>query len=176
MKSPSVAMTLTLQKRPKWYFCCNMTTKTFDLQMNPMIRNLLVSAIGMCKFTMLHHDHPISRAIREFKLFEGQSLEQFLERIKSSRDGQHIKMTLQDELLIFAAMDITCKSYLTDLGDEMEQVSKPLVQEGKSSYAEVRSTLLKGCQFVMQGMREKLTGTSEFDDLTDILDNYFIFD
>jgi hypothetical protein len=144
--------------------------------MNPMVRNLLVSAIGMCKFAMLHKEHPVSRAIREFKLFEDQELESFVTRIKSSKDGQVIKMTLEDELLIYAAMDITCKAYLTDLGDEMEQVSRPLLREGKSSYADVRSTLLKGCQFVMEGMREKLNGNPEFDDLTEILDNYFIFD
>ncbi|HEX5002905.1 MAG TPA: hypothetical protein VFW78_10455 [Bacteroidia bacterium] len=153
-----------------------MTNTTFDLQMNPMVRNLLVSAIGTCKFAMMHKEHPVTRAIHEFKLFEGQSLEHFLERIKAAKDGQKIKMSIKDEVLIYAAMDLTCKIYLTDLGDKMEQLSKPVMKEGKSSYIEIRSTLLKGCQFVMEGMREKLSGIDAFDDLVEILDNYLIFD
>ena len=151
-------------------------SQTFDLQVNPMVRNLLISALGTCKFAMLHENHPISRAIREFKVFDGRSPEAMLERIKASRDGQMLKMSLDDELLIYAAMDITCKVYLTDLGDELEHMSKPMVSESRSTYSDIRSTLLKGCQYVMDGMREKLKGQSEFDDLTDILDNYIVFE
>ena len=69
--------------------------------MNPMVRNLLVSAIGMCKFAMLHEEHPVARAIKEFRLFEGQSLESLLERIRAARDGQVIKMILQPDPIYF---------------------------------------------------------------------------
>jgi hypothetical protein len=147
---------------------------TFRLKMNLMVQNLLLSAFGTCKFVMHHPDHPVTRAIKQFKLIDPEQLDEFLGKIKICKPGQTMLLSIQDELLIYTALDITSKAYLTDLGDEMERLNTRQLATANSSFSEIRNTVLKGCQFVMEGMRERLSGNDEFEDRTDILDNYIL--
>ena len=146
----------------------------FKLKMNLMVQNLLLTALGMCKFTMMHQSHHMSQAIKQFKLLDEKELDLFIERIKNARLGQNIMLSMADELIIYTAMDITCKAYLTDLGDEMEQVNSGRIKNANSSFSEIRNTVIKGCHFVMEGMKETLSGHTAFEDRVDILENYIL--
>jgi hypothetical protein len=146
----------------------------FPLKMNLMVQNLLISAMGTCKFVMQHTSHPLNQAIREFKLFDQSHFDSFFVKVRGSQTGQTLVLSLKDEILIYTALDITCKTYLTDLGDRMEQLNAPKLENARATFAEIRKTILQGCQFVMEGMREKLSGLDEFDDRADILDNYVL--
>ncbi len=148
--------------------------KTNKLKMNLMVQNLLLTSLGTCKFVMQHTKHPLTQAIKEFKLFEMEHFDHFLEQVRSSHTGQSLSLTIEDELLIYTAMDITCKTYLTDLGDRMEQLNAKKLEKARSTFSDIRKTILQGCQFVMEGMRESLSGVDEFDDRIDILDNYVL--
>ncbi len=147
---------------------------TFSLTLNLMVKNLLLSTLGMCKFILLHPTHPYAQAIKQFKLFDAEDLDQFIETVRKGKAGQSMLLTLDDEILIYTVMDITCKAYLTDLGDELEQMNRTALKESKSSFADIRGTLLKGCSYVMEGMKEALTGVDAFDERVDILDHYIL--
>lgn len=146
----------------------------FKLKMNLMVQNLLLTSLGMCKFAMMHESHHMSQAIKQFKLLDRKELDMFIEKIKDAKIGQNLILSMADELMIYTAMDITCKAYLTDLGDEMEQVNSSRLKNINSSFSEIRNTVIKGCQFVMEGMKETLSGHPAFDDRVDILDNYIL--
>jgi len=146
----------------------------FNLKMNLMVQNLLLTALGMCKFAMMHESHQMSQAIKQFKLFDEKELDLFIEKIKEARLGQNIKLSMADEVLIYTAMDITCKAYLTDLGDEMEQVNSGRLKNANSSFSDIRNTVIKSCQLVMEGMKETLSSHPAFDDRVDILENYIL--
>ncbi|MBL0342481.1 MAG: hypothetical protein IPP71_17205 [Bacteroidetes bacterium] len=146
----------------------------FKLKMNLVIQNLLLTSLGMVKFVLHHESHPISEAIREFKLLDSDQLDSFFKEIKKAKPGQTLVFSLEDEILIYTIMDISCKAYLTDLGDKMESVNSKRLEESNATFSEIRNTVLKGCQFVMEGMRESLSGYPEFDDRVDILDNYIL--
>ncbi len=150
------------------------TSGEYKLKMNLMVQNLLLTSIGMCKFVMMHPKHPISEAIKQFKLFDNAKMDSFFEEVKNAMPGQTLILNIDDELLIFTALDISCKAYITDLGDKMEMINEPNLKGGKTTFSEIRNTILKGSQFVMDGMRETLTGHPAFDDRVDILDNYIL--
>ena len=139
-----------------------------------MVQNLLKSSLGMCKFVMLHKTHPLSSAIEEFKLVEPAYLDEFLTTITNCAPGKTLMLTMKDEILIYTALDITCKAYLTDLGDRMEQLNAEQLKSSKSTFTDIRGTIMKGCEIVMEGMKETLSGHPEFDDRVDILENYVL--
>ena len=95
-----------------------MKESQFKLQMNLMIQNLLLTSLGMCKFVMMHDKHPLAIAIKQFKLIETSELDHLIETVKNTTTGQTVLLSLADEILIYTALDITCKAYLTELGDE----------------------------------------------------------
>ncbi len=123
---------------------------------------------------MLHEKHPLAQAISEFKLIDMAELDTFIENIKATAIGKTLVLTLQDELLVYTMMDITCKAYLTDLGDKLQSLNAGQLANSKSSFADIRNTVLKGCEIVMEGLRDELSAYPEFDDRIDILDNYVI--
>jgi len=146
----------------------------FKLKMNLMVQNLLISALGMCKFVMLHKSHPLTQAIEQFKLIEPDELNEFMEIVRNTTPGKTLVLSMKDEILIYTVLDITCKAYITDLGDKMEQLNAPKLKSAKSSFTEIRGTILKGCEIVMDGMRETLEGDPAFDDRVDIMENYVL--
>ena len=146
----------------------------FKLKMNLMVQSLLKSSLGMCKFVMLHKTHPLSQAIEQFKLVDTVHLDEFLATVINCAPGKTLVLSMKDELLIYTALDITCKAYLTDLGDRMEQLNTQQLKSTKSSFIQIRGTILKGCEIVMEGMKEALSGHPEFEDRVDILENYVL--
>ena len=144
------------------------------LKMNLMIQNLLITTLGTCKFVMQHKNHFLNQAIEQFNLIDRDHIDRFIESVKNTSPGRTLALSLEDQLLIFTAMDITCKTYLTDLGDKLASVNTPALESSKSSFEAIRSTVLKGCEFVMEGMRENLAGIPEFEDRVEILDNYLV--
>jgi len=146
----------------------------FKLKMNLMVQNLLLSSLGMCKFVMLHKTHPLTQAIEQFKLIQNNELENFLGIIKNCPPGKTISLSMSDEILIYTALDITCKAYLTDLGDRMEHLNVSQLKSSKSKFTDIRGTIMKSCEIVMEGMKETLSGDPKFDDRLDILENYVL--
>jgi len=142
----------------------------YSLTVNPAIKNLLLSALGMVKFTIMHENHPFADSIRESGLLTESQIDAFVTKIKSTKDGHNIIMALEDEIFIYSILDLTCKAYLTDLGDEMEELNKRAGNYSKSSFAEVRDTILKGCSFVLEGMKESLKGNEEFEERIAVLE------
>jgi len=139
-----------------------------------MVKSLLITSLGMCKFVMLHENHPITQAIKQFHLLDPAHIDRFLTEVRKLQNDQILSLDLKDEILIYTAMDITCKAYMTDLGDRMESINREQNRSGSASFSEIRSTVLTGCKFVMDGMKETLGSYPEFDDRIDILDNYII--
>jgi len=144
------------------------------LKMNLMIQNLLLTAMGTCKFVMQHKNHFLNQAIEQFNLIGRDHIDGLIETIKNTSPGRYLTISTDDQILIYTVMDITCKVYLTDLGDKLASVNAPALESSKSSFEEIRSTVLKGCEFVMVGMRETLAGNPAFEDRVEILDNYLI--
>ncbi len=148
----------------------------YVLTMNPAVKNLLLSALGMVKFVIMHEHHPFTDSIREANMFTDSQIDSFIEKVKESKDGHVIKMALEDEVFIYTILDLTCKAYISDLGDEMEELNRKAGNYSKSSFAQVRDTILKGCSYVLDGMRKALTGTEEFDERVAVLDTLIRID
>lgn len=142
--------------------------------MNLMIQNLLLTSLGTVKFIMQHKNHFLNQAIEEFHLIDNEHIDKFIIDVKGTAPGRVLNLSTQDQILIYTAMDLTCKTYLTDLGDKLASVNAPSLQSGKSSFEEIRSTVMKGCEYVMAGMRETLAGNALFEDRVEILDQYVI--
>lgn len=142
----------------------------YIITLNPFSRNLLLSAFSTCKFTMLHKDHPFSKVISEYCLIFPEHLDELFNTIKSTGDNAVIEFSIDDEILIYTALDITCKSYLTEIADDLQNKSRDLIEATGSDFFEVRNTLLKSCQIVLEGMRSSLNNHPRFIDRVMLLD------
>jgi hypothetical protein len=139
-----------------------------------MVQNLLLTSSGMLKFVLLHRNHPLTLILDKLNLVNPEELDRFIQKIKSTPIGQTAIFTLKDEILIYTMMDVTCKAYLTDLGDRMESMNQEALKHTTSSFSEIRGTILKGCEIVMDGMREELAMYPEFEERVDILNTYLL--
>src|SRR4051812_42897273 len=139
-----------------------MTANKFHIQLTPVARTLLISAISTVKFTLLHENHPLEDAIYENELINEEQLTELYFRIKNTPDNEEIEFSLDDEILIYTVLDVTCKTFLTNIGDDLKKINSEVVENDNENYAEVRNTLLKGCRVVMEGMRNSLKDNKKF--------------
>ncbi len=143
----------------------------YELTVNQAVKNLLLSALGMVKFTILHKEHPFADSVRESNMFTEAQIDTFVERIKNTVDGEKLVMAIEDEIFIYTILDLTCKAYISDLGDEMEELNRKAGNYSKTTFAEVRDTMIKGCSYVLEGMKEELKGIEQFDEREAVLDS-----
>ncbi|MEO5571175.1 MAG: hypothetical protein ABIT08_11220 [Bacteroidia bacterium] len=136
--------------------------ETFTVQLTPLSRLLLISAFSTAKFTLLHEQHPLEDAIYENELINEEQMATLYQRIKNAKDTDKIQFSLDDEILIYTVLDVTCKTFLTNIGDEVKEINQDVIKSSGEDYAEVRNTLLKGCQVVMEGMRTSLSDNKKF--------------
>ena len=146
-----------------------MPEVTFNIQLTPTSRMLLISAFSTVKFTLLHENHPLEDAIYENELINEEQLTELYQRIKNADDHDEIEFTLDDEILIYTVLDVTCKTFLTNIGDDFKEINHDLIEASGDDYAEIRNTLLKGCQVVMEGMRASLSKNKKFMDRVKLL-------
>ncbi|MBL7929451.1 MAG: hypothetical protein JNL47_08315 [Bacteroidia bacterium] len=142
----------------------------FVVPVNGVIRNLLISALSTCRFTILHHDNPFAEIINSNNLADEDELLRLITRIKEVEDNQNILLSIDDEILIYTALDITCKFYLTNLSDELQRNVHDYIQATDSTFQEVRSTLLKSAEFVRENMRKTFAENDKFMDRVELLD------
>ena len=140
------------------------------VQLTALSRMLLLSSLSSCKFTMLHTEHPLAEAIYENDLIDEKHLAELFQRIKDAEVGDVLELTIDDEILIYTSMDITCKSFLTNIADDLQERTHDFVQATEANFSDVRTTLLQGCQIVMEGMKKTFSGDRKFMERVNFLD------
>ncbi|MGR6086632.1 MAG: hypothetical protein ACU4F9_00515 [Arcticibacter sp.] len=148
--------------------------KTYSLEMNGMVRQLLLSSLGTLRFVMYNEAHPLANTIRQLELTNAKDVGLLFDKIKQSEVGDVLRLCLDEEILIYTSMDITCKAYMTDLGDALRKLNEPGIKKGEPGFTEIRSTILKGCEFVMEGMRSSFADEEEFEERVDVLEQFVI--
>lgn len=142
----------------------------YAVPMNGVIRNLLLSALSTCRYTILHSNNPFADIINSNNLAEEEELLKLITRIKETDENENIIFSLDDEIMIYTALDITCKFYLTNLSDELQRNVHDYMQSTESNFQEVRSTLLKSAEFVRENMRKTFADNEKFMDRVELLD------
>ncbi len=142
----------------------------YAVRVNGVIRNLLISALSTCRFTILHHDNPFAEIINSNNLAEEDELLKLITRIQEVEENETIIFSIDDEILIYTALDITCKFYLTNLSDELQRNVHDYMQSTESNFQDVRSTLLKSAEFVRENMRKTFAENDKFMDRVELLD------
>lgn len=147
---------------------------SYSLEVNGMVKQLLLSTLGTLRFVMYNETHPLAIAIRQLELADTQSVNLIFDRIRKADEGERLRVSLQEELLIYTSMDITCKAYMTELGDLLRKMNEPAIKKGSPGFNEIRNTILKGCEIVMEGMRESFSNEPEFEERVEVLDQYVV--
>ena len=148
--------------------------KSYGLEINGVVKQLLLSTLGTMRFVMYHEGHPLAVAIRQLELADPKDVGILYDRLRKSEIGDRISMTLDEEMLIYTSMDITCKAYMTDLGDALRALNEPGIKKGDPGFGEVRNTILKGCEIVMDGMRQSFSDEPDFEERVDVLEQFVI--
>ena len=149
----------------------NLTGNKFGVTLNATSRNLLLAALSTCKFTMLHTGHEFARLIDDYDLIDKDQLDELFLRIKESDEIEKVEFTLNEEILIYTALNITCKTFLTEIADDLQKMNSEVIRTSGEKFSDVRNTLLRSCQFVMEGMRSSFNDSQKFMERVILLDS-----
>ncbi len=138
--------------------------------MNKVIKNILIAVLNICRFTLLHKNNTFADIIRIHQLTDVQELKTLIDRIKSTEEGSEIIFSIHDEILIYTAVDITCKVFLTNLSEEVQRNVSDYLKAKHSDFYKIRNILLRGAEFVRENMRTTFASNQLFMERVQLLD------
>lgn len=141
----------------------------FKLQLNPVIRYLFISSLSATAFSVMHTGQHLSRLITDNDLIDMVQLKALKEKINSTPDSEFVVLSLDDEILIYTAIDIHCKMYLTDISDEFEKFNKEQMETVGISFVNLRNIILNSGQIALENMKNAFSEFPDFKRRTDLL-------
>jgi hypothetical protein len=142
----------------------------YAVRMNKAIQNILIAVLNICRFTLVHQNNTFAAVIRANQLADTQQLQTLINRIKSTSVGSEIIFSIHDEILIYTAVDITCKFFLTNLSEEMQRNVSDYLKAKDSDFYQIRNILLRGAEFVRENMRKTFASNQLFMQRVQLLD------
>lgn len=92
------------------------------------------------------------------------------ERFATQREGEKMELSKQELYLFYTMMELVCRSFLSDVGDDFKAVAMKVNKVSEDKYNEVRNMELKIAQTLLQQIRRDFMEDPEFEEICDRLD------
>lgn len=92
------------------------------------------------------------------------------ERFATQREGEKMELTKQELYLFYTMMELVCRSFISDVGDDFKAVAMKVNKVTEERYNEVRNMELKIAQTLLQQIRRDFMEDPEFEEICDRLD------
>lgn len=100
-------------------------------------------------------------------LVDRNSVGMLAERFATQREGEKMELTKQELYLFYTMMELVCRSFLSDVGDDFKAVAMKVNKVTEEKFNEVRNLELKIAQTLIQQIRRDFMEDPEFEELND---------
>lgn len=100
-------------------------------------------------------------------LVDRNSVGMLAERFATQREGEKMELTKQELYLFYTMMELVCRSFLSDVGDDFKAVAMKVNKVTEEKFNEVRNMELKIAQTLIQQIRRDFMEDPEFEELND---------
>lgn len=81
--------------------------------------------------------------------------------------GEKIELTREELYLMYTMMELVCRSFLCDVGDDYKAIAMKVNQVSEEKFNEVRNTELKIAQTLIQQIRKEFSEDPDFDEINE---------
>ena len=81
--------------------------------------------------------------------------------------GEKIELTREEFYLMYTMMELVCRSFLCDVGDDYKAIAMKVNQVSEEKFNEVRNTELKIAQTLIQQIRKEFSEDPDFDEINE---------
>ena len=92
------------------------------------------------------------------------------ERFVKQKEGEPMELSKQEVYLFYTMMELVCRSFLSDVGDDFKSVAMKVNKVSEEKYNEVRNMELKIAQTLIQQIRRDFMEDPEFEEINDRVD------
>lgn len=104
------------------------------------------------------------------ELIEPEGVSELAVKFANLPDGQKMILTRKELYLFYSMMELVCRSFLCELGDQYKAIAMRLNKVSERKYNEVRNTELSIAQALIQNIRKDFSDDPEFDELVEKLE------
>ena len=131
---------------------------TFKVAMVELVRIGYMGAISSTVFVLINYNYPLGRRVLERELFSEADLKRMKklkELIGGAKEGEMMEFTLQDYILLYTALELSCKLHVSGLSEELQEINRESIEKSDVPYTEVRDIMLRYTEAIMRIMTER---------------------
>ncbi len=91
-------------------------------------------------------------------------------RFATQPEGEKMELSKQELYLFYTMMELVCRSFLSDVGDDYKAVAMKVNKVSEEKYNEVRNMELKIAQTLLQQIRRDFMEDPDFEEICDRID------
>jgi hypothetical protein len=90
-------------------------------------------------------------------------------RFASADPGEKLELTKEEVYLFYTMMELVCRSFLCDVGDDYKRIAMRISQATEEQYNQVRSTELMIAQTLIGQIRKDFMDDPDFEEISERL-------
>ncbi len=128
-------------------------------------KQLINISIAAGKFILIHPQYELVKEAMKLEILEDNFLEDFEVHNWQFEVGEIITFDLREVLFFYALLDISCRIFLCDIGDDLRKMAIDSGETNNEEFIRVRSFFLAQAQEFLEKIRTTFADNVQFCDL-----------
>ncbi|MFN8153267.1 MAG: hypothetical protein U0Y08_03135 [Bacteroidia bacterium] len=143
---------------------------SIEISVSRELKLFVRSMAASYQFIFQHENADFVQRAMMIDLVDRNGVGMLAERFATQREGEKMELSKQELYLFYTMMELVCRSFLSDVGDEFKSVAMKVNKVDEEKYNEVRNMELKIAQTLLQQIRRDFMEDQEFEEICDRLD------
>lgn len=143
---------------------------SIEISVSRELKLFVKSMAASYQFIFQHENADFVQRAMMIDLVDRNGVGMLAERFATQREGEKMELSKQELYLFYTMMELVCRSFLSDVGDEFKSVAMKVNKVDEEKYNEVRNMELKIAQTLLQQIRRDFMEDQEFEEICDRLD------
>jgi len=122
------------------------------------------------RFVFEQEKYEFVQRVMKLDLVDINGVGMLASRFASADPGEKLELTREEVYLLYTMMELVCRSFLCDVGDDYKRIAMRITQASEEQYNQVRSTELMIAQTLIGQIRKDLMDDPDFESINERLE------
>ncbi len=143
---------------------------SIEITVSKELKLFIRSVAASYRFIFSQQRYELVQKADMLELVELEKVAELASRFAAVMENTKLNLTRHELYELYTMLDLVCKSFLCDIGDDYKAIAMKLNQVDEDRYNQVRSTELSIAQVLIQQIRKDFSADPEFEEIVERLE------
>lgn len=140
---------------------------SIDISVSKELKLFIRSMTASYQFIFQQEQYEFVQRTMMIDLVNKEGVTELANKFALAGIGEKIELTREELYLMYTMMELVCRSFLCDVGDDYKAIAMKVNQVSEEKFNEVRNTELKIAQTLIQQIRKEFSEDPDFDEINE---------